>query len=152
MRIEDSFTIAAPVEQVWAAITDPEVVAPCIPGCEGVEVVGPTAYKAAIKVQVGPIKARFKVDVEVTEEVAPERILSVTRGEEGGRASNIRADNRLELEAVGPNETVVRYASEVAVTGRLAKFGLGIMKKKAKALGDDFAQAFRARVEQSEAA
>jgi len=41
----------------------------------------------------------------------------------------------------------VYYASEVSLVGRLGKFGLGIMKKKAKSLGEEFAAAFRARVE-----
>jgi len=65
MRIEDRFVVAAPREQVWIAIKDPAVVAPCIPGCLGVEVISPTLYKAKIRVQVGPIKADFNVDVEI---------------------------------------------------------------------------------------
>lgn len=147
MKIDDTFQVAAPIERVWDAITDPDIVAPCVPGCEGVEVLSPTAYRAAVKVQVGPIKAKFNVDVEITAEDRPRSLTSVTRGEEGGRASNVRAENVLELEAVGPQETKVHYSSDVSVTGRLAKFGLGIMKKKAKALGEDFAEAFRAKVE-----
>jgi uncharacterized protein len=42
----------------------------------------------------------------------------------------------------------VFYASEAAVVGRLGKFGLGVMKKKAESLGRDFAQAFKQKVEQ----
>ena len=60
MRIEDRFVIAAPRERVWVAIKDPAIVAPCIPGCHGVEVVSPVLYKAKIRVQVGPIKAEFR--------------------------------------------------------------------------------------------
>jgi len=41
----------------------------------------------------------------------------------------------------------VFYASEAAVVGRLGKFGLGVMKKKAESLGRDFAQAFKQKVE-----
>ena len=65
MRIEDRFVVAAPRERVWIAIKDPAVVAPCIPGCLGVEVISPTLYKAKIRVQVGPIKADFNVDGQV---------------------------------------------------------------------------------------
>ena len=148
MRIEDRFVVAAPREQVWIAVKDPAVVAPCIPGCLGVEVISPTLYKAKIRVQVGPIKADFNVDVEIVSETAPEEVRSRTRGEEGSRASSLSADNTLRLTALSDNETEGFYASEAAVVGRLGKFGLGVMKKKAESLAREFAQAFKNKVEQ----
>jgi uncharacterized protein len=149
MRIKDRFVVAVPRERVWVAIKDPAVVAPCIPGCLGVEVISPRLYKAKIRVQVGPIKADFNVDVEIVSETAPEEVRSRTRGEEGSRASSLSAENTLRLTALSDNETEVFYASEAAVVGRLGKFGLGVMKKKAESLGRDFAQAFKTKVEQS---
>jgi uncharacterized protein len=151
MRIEERFVVAAPRERVWVAIKDPAVVAPCIPGCQGVEVISPTLYKAKIRVQVGPIKADFNVDVEIVSETAPEEVRSRTRGEEGSRASSLSAENTLRLTRLSDNETEVFYASEAAVVGRLGKFGLGVMKKKAESLGRDFAQAFKKKVEQPRA-
>ena len=50
-----------------------------------------------VKIQVGPISARFSLIVEVTEETPPWRVISVTRGEEGTRASIVSAENVLEL-------------------------------------------------------
>ena len=50
----------------------------------------------------------------------------------------------LRLRALGEAGTEVHYVSEVSLVGRLGKFGLGIMKKKAKSLGGEFAAAFRA--------
>lgn len=147
MHIEDRFIVAAPRERVWAAITDPNVVAPCVPGCQGVSVTDPTHYKARIRVQLGVIRAEFNVEVELIEQVPPEQLRSRTRGEEGGRASSISAENVLRLAARGATETEVSYASDVSVVGRLGKFGLGVMKKKAESLGRDFAAAFKARVE-----
>jgi carbon monoxide dehydrogenase subunit G len=149
MRIEDRFVVAAPRERVWLAIKDPSVVAPCIPGCQGVEVVSPTHYKARIRVQVGPIKAEFNVEIEIVSETAPEEVRSRTRGEEGSRASSLSAENTLRLAALSDNETEVSYASEAAIVGRLGKFGLGVMKKKAESLGREFAAAFKQKVEQT---
>ena len=148
MRIEDRFVVAASRERVWIAIRDPAVVAPCIPGCLGVEVVSPTLYKAKIRVQVGPIKADFNVDVEIVAETPPEEVRSRTRGEEGSRASSLFAENTLRLTALSETETEVFYASEAGVVGRLGKFGLGVMKKKAESLERDFAQAFKQKVAQ----
>jgi uncharacterized protein len=152
MRIEDRFIVAAPRQRVWVAIKDPAVVAPCIPGCQSVEVVSPTLYKARIRVVVGPIKAEFNVEVEILSETEPQEVRSRTRGEEGSRASSLSAENTLRLTALSDNVTEVFYASEAAVVGRLGKFGLGIMKKKAESLGRDFAAAFKQRIEQSRAA
>jgi uncharacterized protein len=147
MKIEDSFRVAAPVDRVWRFITDPELVGPCLPGCQNVEILEPNKYRATIKVAVGPIKTTFNVLVELTEQDPPNRALSVTRGEEGGKASTLTAQSELRLNALDDGGTEVHYASEVSLVGRLGKFGLGIMKKKAKTLGEEFAVAFRSRVE-----
>jgi carbon monoxide dehydrogenase subunit G len=147
MRLEGSFVVAAPQAQVWTQITDAALMAGCIPGCEAIEVVDDKTYRARVKVEVGPIKARFNLLVEVTEEVAPSRVLSTTRGEEGTRASVVAAENELLLIAQDAATTEIRYVSEVSVTGRLGKFGLGVMKKKAQSLSEEFAANFRARVE-----
>ncbi len=146
MKIEDEFTVAAPIERTWAAIKDPQVVGPCLPGCEEIEELSPTTYRARVGVKVGPISARFVVEVEVVEETPPTRIVSVTRGEEGGKASNVRADNVVTLTPTPDGATAVRYESEVTVTGRLAKFGFGVMKKKAQSLGAEFAKALSERL------
>ena len=147
MRIEGRFTVAAPIERVFERITDAALMASCIPGCEAIEVVDAKTYRARILIEVGPIKARFNLVVEVTAEEPPRRVLSVTRGEEGSRASIMSANNELILAATDDGKTEVHYVSEVSVTGRLGKFGLGIMKKKAESLGQKFAEAFRAKVE-----
>lgn len=147
MKITDSFTVAAPVDRTWRAITDPEVVGACLPGCEEIETVSPTLYRARIGVKLGPISAKFAAEVEVLAEEPPKRVVSVTRGEEGGRASNLRSDNILSLEPTDDGGTQVTYESEMSVTGRLAKFGFGVMKKKAQSLAVEFARNLEARLD-----
>jgi hypothetical protein len=121
--------------------------APCIPGCREIQIIGPKAYRARVRVAVGPIKAEFNLEIEVEEEVPPRLARSVTRGEEGTRASTLLAKSMLELEEIGSAATAVRYSSDIAVMGRLGKFGLGVMKKKAEALGAEFAAAVSERIE-----
>ena len=152
MKIEASFIVQAPRERVWAVITDPTQIAPCIPGCEAIEITGPGRYSARIAVAVGPIKAAFNLEVEVTEETPPSFAASTTRGEEGTRASVLTAHSELHLAALDDGATEVRYLSDISIVGRLGRFGLGVMKKKAAKLGDAFAEALRARIEQDEAA
>jgi carbon monoxide dehydrogenase subunit G len=106
----------------------------------------PTSYRAEVGISVGPVKADFNLVVEVSKEEPPERILSTTRGEEGTRASLLSAENVVSLTELADGGTQVSYSSEVSVTGRLGKFGLGMMKKKAEALGEAFAAAFREKI------
>lgn len=147
MKIEDRFIVTVPVEAAWAAIVDPTIVGPCIPGCKTIEVLAPDRYRAEVGVALGPIKTTFNMVVEVSEMVRPARIASVTRGEEGTRASVLTANNLLELRAIDERTTEIVYSSEVSLVGRLGKFGLGLMKKRAKETGEAFAKAFREKVE-----
>ncbi len=147
MKIEKRFNVDAPQDQVWRFITAPEQVAACIPGCESVEAVGASKHKVTIKVKVGPIKTTFVVDVEVTEERPPEFSSYVTTGEEGGRASRIRAESSLALKPVNGRQTEVHYISDINIVGRLGKFGLGMMQKIADSMGDEFVAALRAQLE-----
>lgn len=151
MRIEDSFEVAAPIEHVWAAIVDPVVIGACLPGCRSIETLGPTSYRAVVGVELGPIKALFNLQVELREQRPPSFVATVTRGEEGTRASTLQAKSTLRLEAIDGG-TRVAYASDVALVGRLGKFGLGVMRKKAESLGRSFAETFRARITQAGAA
>jgi hypothetical protein len=147
MMIDERFSIAAPIDKVWAFIRDPQTVAPCVPGCESVETLSETSYRSTIGIALGPIKARFNVIVQITEETPPSRLVCVTKGEEGSKASIISATSEMLLTAVDDKSTEIACSSEVSVVGRLGKFGLGIMKKRASRLAEEFAAAVQQRMQ-----
>ena len=142
MTLDGSFTIAAPRDKVWRSIRDPKIVAVCVPGCSGVEEISPTSYCAKIAVSLGPISANFDLVVDITTETPPERICMQTRGTEGTRASMLNAVSVVMLEETDGMHTDVHYSSEVTIAGRLGKFGLGVMRKKADQLAKDFTKKF----------
>ncbi len=146
MRIEGAFPLSAPRPQVWRMVHDCEVMAACLPGCESAEETEPGRYRVVVQVKVGPIKARFTLLVEITDEAPPERLDCRTRGEEGSRASQLSAESSLTLREVSEQETELAYVSEVSVTGRLGKFGLGVMRKKADQIAADFVTNLQARL------
>ena len=151
MKIEERFIIPASIDRVWAFVRNPDRVAPCIPGCEHVEAISDTSYRSTITVTLGPIKARFIVVVQITDEHPPTRLTCVTKGEEGSRASVINANSKLLLIELNQRETEVHCTSEVSIVGRLGKFGLGIMKKRATQLAGEFAAAVRERMQVADA-
>ena len=119
---------------------------PAFPDVSGVESLGANSYKTSVRVALGPIATTFNATVEITEEEPPKRLACVTRGEEGGKASSLSAQSELMLTEVDGGRTEVRYSSEASIFGRLGRYGLGMMKKKADAIGTEFAAAFTQRV------
>lgn len=148
MKIEGAFDVAAPREAVYRYITDPGLMARCVPGCEEIEPLDSMRYRARVLVAMANLNVRFNLVVQVTQEEPPVRVLSQTRGEEGSRASILAAENSVTLVTLDDTGTRVQYASEVSITGRLGKFALGVMKKKVESLGQEFAGRFRAQLEE----
>jgi carbon monoxide dehydrogenase subunit G len=93
MKIEKSFVINAPRQEVWEYVASPEEVGMCFPGCESVKNLGDDKYEAAIRVQLGPIKTVFNVNFTVTEKREGEFLAYTSRGEEANRASRLKADS-----------------------------------------------------------
>jgi carbon monoxide dehydrogenase subunit G len=147
MLIEETFSVAAPRERVWALIRDPNLMVACVPGCESIEEIDPTHYRTAVKVTVGPITARFNLDIEVIEESAPDYVRSTSKGEEGSRASVVQSTNLVRLADGADGGTDVTYSADVDISGRLGRYGAGMMKKIAGRLAKKFEASFRERAE-----
>jgi uncharacterized protein len=144
MKLEGSFAVLASKDKVWATINDVAVMAACVPGCEDVQKLSDSAYRAMVKADVGIIKARFNLVIEIVHREPTDLMRFTSRGEEGSRASILSSENMVALVALSADETQVTLTSEVSVTGRLGKFGLGVMKKKAEAITREFADSLRA--------
>jgi carbon monoxide dehydrogenase subunit G len=149
MTLDGSFTIPAPRHEVWNSIRNPALVAPCVPGCTGVEAISPTSYRAKVAVTLGPISTAFDLVVEIADEQPPEQVSIRTRGVEGSRASLLNVVSVVKLAERDAALTEVSYTSDISITGRLGKFGLGMMRKKADQLRQEFVQKFRATLAQA---
>lgn len=145
MLIEGQFPIAAPPETLLVHLFDARLMASCLPGCEQLEAIDDERYRAVVAIAMAGIKARFDLLVQITRR-DERNVWAVTRGEEGGHASSLQADSQVSLEPT-PTGTQVRYRSEVSVTGRLGRFALGMMKKKAQSMGDEFAVNLQRKLE-----
>jgi carbon monoxide dehydrogenase subunit G len=146
MQIEGRFTVQAPPEALMRHLFDAEVMASCVPGCERLEALDADRFRSVVVVSLAGITARFDLLSEVTQREAL-AVSAVTRGEEGGQASTLQAETRLTLTPGEGGGTEVAYRSDVTVTGRLGRFALGMMKKKAQSMGEEFANNLRTRLE-----
>ncbi|HEX6476597.1 MAG TPA: SRPBCC family protein [Acidimicrobiales bacterium] len=126
MELTNEFTVAVPTEQAWALLTDVERIAPCMPGAELQEVEG-DEYRGVVKVKVGPITAQYKGRASFVERDVPglRAVLRAdgreTRGQ-GNASATISAS--LHPDAGG---TRVAIVTDLAVTGRVAQFGRGVL-------------------------
>jgi uncharacterized protein len=144
---EEEFTVSAAPEAVWDFLLDPNRVAPCLPGCENVEVEDATTYRVRLTVKVGFLSTSQNLKVEIVESDRPRHLVSLARGEDRKLASQVEVRNTLDLAPTSANTTLVRYRSDVRVLGRLGSVGDAVMKVKAKQLARDFAANVRAAIE-----
>lgn len=147
MRVEGEFDMPVARAALFERLLDARLLAQCIPGCEQLERLDEARYRAAIAVAMAGVTARFNLVVELTGNEPPVRIRCLTRGEEGGRASQLSADSEILLHELPGDGTRVAYASEVNLSGRLGRFALGVMRKKAQSMGEDFARNLRGALE-----
>ena len=144
---EEEFTVAAAPDAVWDFLLDPARVAPCLPGCESVEIEDATTYRVRLTVKVGFLSTTQNLKVEIVESERPRHLVSLARGEDRKLASQVEVKNTLDLAPATASGTLVRYRSEVRVLGRLGSVGDAVMKVKARQLAGDFAAKVRAAIE-----
>jgi len=144
---EEEFTVNATTDAVWDFLLDPRRLAPCLPGCESLEVEDATTYRVRLTVKVGFLATTQSLRVAIVESDRPRRLVSVGRGEDRKLASHIEVRNTLDLAPAAAGATLVRYRSEVRVLGRLGSVGDAVMKVKAKQLAGEFAANVRAAIE-----
>ncbi|MFK7868896.1 MAG: CoxG family protein [Roseobacter sp.] len=145
MNLSDSRSIAAPIDVVWAALLDAEVLKACVPGCQEMSGTPETGFEATVVQKVGPVKATFKGAVTLSDIDAPNSVTISGEGK-GGAAGFAKggADVRLEAQDGG---TLLHYDVEAKVGGKLAQLGSRIIDGFAKKMADQFFSNFQQAVE-----
>jgi carbon monoxide dehydrogenase subunit G len=138
MEFVNEFTVPADIDTAWGILTDLERVAPCLPGAT-LESVDGDAYTGHVKVRVGPISVAYRgqarlLDVDPVARTA--RIDAAGNETKGGGTAS--ADVRAAL-SEGPDGTLVRVTTDIALTGKPAQFGSGVMSEVGTKIIDTFA-------------
>ena len=136
MKIEGANEIPAAQDTVWAAFLDPATLAKAIPGCEGLEEIGPGEYKAIMKVGVAAIKGTFEGKVKLTDLEPPSRYRMSVEGK--GGPGFVKGEAAMSLAAVDPGTTRVSYDADVQVGGLIASVGQRMLGGVSKMILDQF--------------
>lgn len=144
MKMSGEILIKAPREKVYAALNDPEILKRAIPGCEEMERVSDTELTAVAMVKIGPVKARFKGQVTLSD-IDPPNGYTITGEGKGGAAGFAKGGAKVSLVDDG-DATILRYEVQADVGGKLAQVGARLIEGTAKKLAADFFAAFREAV------
>jgi uncharacterized protein len=152
MKLEQSFEVAAPIDQVWHALNDLERVAPCLPGASITDHDDDGTYHGEFQVKLGPTTASYRgtIKIEEADESAHRATLSARgtdkRGQGGASATIV---NTLSEHEGG---TRVEAVTDFHITGRLARFGRGgMMEDISNRLMRDFATCLSSRLAEAPA-
>lgn len=137
MQMTGEQRIAAPRQKVWEALNDPAVLAQCIPGCQSLEREGDDRFVAVAEVKIGPIGARFKGNVQLSDIDAPNGY-TITGSGNGGIAGSAKGGAKVRLSDAPGGGTLVSYDVEAEVGGRMAQLGGPIIDATAKNLAGKF--------------
>ena len=140
MKIEGSFTMKAPIKQVWDFLLAPGTLVSCIPGAEKMEPVDDKTWEGVVKQKVGPISVKLGFTQSLTEVDPPKHIKAVGRGSAAGGAGTFTQETIVDLKEIAGGEVEVAYSSNVSLVGRLATFGERIMRAKVDKVGNEFIQ------------
>lgn len=144
MDMSGEYRIPATRETVWAALNDPVVLKECIPGCESLEKTSETDMAAVVTMKVGPVKAKFKGAVTLSD-LDPPKSYKISGEGKGGAAGFAKGGADITLTEDGP-ETILNYTAKAQVGGKLAQLGSRMIDSTAKRIADEFFQNFAEKV------
>jgi carbon monoxide dehydrogenase subunit G len=151
IHIENELTVPAPVDQVWDFLSDPERVAPCMPGAELTEVVDDNHYKGKVNVKMGPVSLSFAGDVNIVErDEAAKRMVMKAKGSEQKGKGQASATVTSQLQSSGGG-TRMRITQDIDVSGALAQFGRGMIQDVTGSLMNQFAGAIETELQSARA-
>ena len=136
MEMQAEQHIPAPREKVWEALNNTEILKASMPGCEEFEAVGDNEFTARITAKVGPVKAKFKFNVSLTD-IDPPKGYTINGEGQGGVAGFAKGSASVELSEDGDG-TLLGYTVKANVGGKLAQLGARLIDGTAKKMADEF--------------
>jgi 2-furoyl-CoA dehydrogenase large subunit len=113
--------VGAPPEKVWAMLLDPDTLKTVIPGCERVDKMSDTHFRAEVTLGIGPVTGRYRADVQLSD-LDPPRAVTLGGAAEGALGFG-GGEGRITLEPDGNGGTTMHYAYDAAIGGKVASIG-----------------------------
>jgi uncharacterized protein len=136
MTMSGEVQLPATREAVWVKLNDPVVLKSCVPGCEQLDKTSDTEFQAIASIKIGPVKARWKGKVRLSD-LDPPNGYKISGEGEGGVAGFAKGGATVAL-AEKDGGTSLTYDVEAQIGGKLAQLGQRLINGSAKKLADEF--------------
>jgi uncharacterized protein len=147
MTMNGEVQLPAARDVVWAKLNDADVLKACIPGCEELEKTSDNEFRATAKMKVGPVSARFKGRVTLSD-FDPPNSYKISGEGEGGVAGFAKGGATVRLQDKDGG-TLLSYDVDAQIGGKLAQLGQRLINGSAKKLADEFFAKFAEAVKAS---
>lgn len=146
MEFINTFSVNAPLDDVWALLMMPEEVTGCVPGAAITEKIDDRHFKGTVKVKLGAVQVSYKGEMEMQPDAASHTIVLSGKGSELRGSGGASGSMTVTLTPEG-EQTSVQIESRVDVSGKVATFGRGIMQDVANRLTKQFAACLASQLE-----
>jgi uncharacterized protein len=147
MKLENEFTVAAPIDQTWATLLDIQRVATCLPGAKLESESSDGTYRGEMTIKLGPMTLSYKGTARLAEVEEDEHVAVLeARARELRGSGMATAMIRNQLTPGDDGTTVVKVETDLNITGRPAQFGRGIMEDVSSRMLGDFAKRLEAEI------
>lgn len=136
MNLDGQVLLHAPIERVWAALTDPAVLVRTIPGCERLETAGPDSFAMVVSAGVAAIRGSYSGQVTLSDQRPPTALRLIASG--AGAPGTVRTEVQVGLAAAGDAATTVSYRAEAEVGGAVAGVGQRVLTSVARRMAGEF--------------
>jgi carbon monoxide dehydrogenase subunit G len=144
MEMTGEQLIPASQQQTWDALNDPAMLKQCVPGCESIEATGDNEYQVLMVARVGPVSAKFKGKLTLSD-IQPPNSYAIAFEGQGGAAGFAKGGAQVRLSPEGES-TRLSYAAKANVGGKLAQIGSRLVDAAARKVADDFFRNFNEKV------
>src|SRR5580704_15042513 len=140
MTMNGEVQLAAPPQTVWEKLNDVATLKACIPGCESLEKTSDNEMQAVATVKIGPVKAKFKGKVTLSD-LDPPNGYKISGQGDGGVAGFAKGGATVKL-TPKDGGTLLAYDVEAQIGGKLAQLGQRLVNGAAKKVADEFFENF----------
>ena len=144
MQITGEAKVAAPREEVYDAMLNPEILKEALPGCEKLEEIGENEYLATMTMGVAMIKGKYDGKVRITDQNRPESFTMHIEGK--GPQGTVGGEGKLNFSDDGQGGTIVNYTGDANVRGTLARIGGRVIQPAAKMIVGKFFESLQSNM------
>lgn len=146
MQISNQQNLSVSQQQAWDALNDIAVLQKAIPGCESLTEASPQHYEVLVTAAVGPVKAKFKGKLKLSE-LQPPSAYRIDFEGQGGAAGHGKGSASVRLEPVSNSSCILHYDATATVGGKIAQIGQRLVDMAAQKMAGEFFQNFNAQLD-----